>query len=143
MSNKRIPTLHWIVAILAILWNLFGVLSFIGHAFLSDTAFSGMTVEQQVYMTQFPTWGYVVFGAAVTTGILGAIGLLMRKRWAALPLTISLVFVLINQFYPIVATNYMEVFGAKSIYFPIFISLMSALQLLYARYMGKQHWSEG
>ena len=91
-------------------------------------------------MEGYPDWSYIVFGAAVTTSILGAIGLLMRKSWTPMLFMISLVAILINQFYPIVATNYMEVFGSEGIYMPIILTAIGAALLFYAKQCAKKGW---
>lgn len=140
MSEQSITKSHKIISILAILWNIFGVFSFIIHAFFQEASNAGLNDAQREYMDGFPTWGYIVFGAAVTTGLIGAIGLMMRKRWTPLLFTISLIAIIINQFYPIVFTNYMEVFGSGSIGLPIVITAIAVALLIYARQCEKRDW---
>lgn len=139
-ESTPIPMSHKVISILAILWNLFGVLSFLGHAFMQEQTNATLNDAQRAYMEGFPAWGYIVFGTAVTTGILGAIGLLMRKSWTPLVFTISLLAILVNQFYPIVATNYMEIFGSSSIFMPIIITAIGAALLFYSKQCDKKGW---
>ncbi len=140
MSEQNIPTSHKIISILAIIWNIFGVMSFIGHSFFQEAASAGLNEAQQAYMESYPTWGYLIFGTAVTTGLLGAIGLLMKKSWTTMLFTISLIAIIINQFYPILFTDYMEVFGSGSIWLPIIITLIGVALLIYAKGCEKKGW---
>jgi len=140
-TSTPIPNSFKIIGILAVVWNLFGVFSFLSHAFFSDQAFADMTDDQVAYMQDFPAWAYVVFGTAVTTGLLGAIGLVMKKKWSVLLFTISLVTILINQFYPILFTNYMEIFGGMStLTLPVIITAIGALLLWYAKQCDAKEW---
>ena len=142
MTNQlSIPTSFKVIAILAILWNLFGVFSFVGHAFMPEQAFAGMTADQQTYMDGFPAWGFIVFGTAVTTGLLGSIGLLMKKKWSVLLFLISIVTILINQFYPILFTDYMEIFGgASTLGLPIVITAVGIALWYYAKQCDAKGW---
>ena len=69
-TSAPIPTSFKVIGILAILWNIFGVFSFIGHTFFSEQAFEGMTDDQVAYMQSYPSWGYIVFAIAVFAGLL-------------------------------------------------------------------------
>lgn len=141
VNTIKIPTSFKIIAVLAILWNLFGVFSFVGHAFIPEQAFAGMTAEQKTFMDGFPAWGYIIFGTAVTTGLLGSIGLLLRKRWSILLFLISIVTILINQFYPILFTNYMEVFGgASTLTLPIILVAVAIGLWYYAKQCDAKGW---
>lgn len=140
-TNTIVPTSYKIISVLAILWNLFGMFSFLGHAFAPEQAFAGMNEDQQAYMREFPAWGYIVFGTAVTTGILGSIGLLLKKKWSTLVLLISLVTILINQLYPFLFTNYMSIFGgATTLILPLIITAVGIALWYYARQSAAKGW---
>lgn len=138
--ESSLPKSHKIISILAIIWNIFGVLSFVVHTFFQEAASAGLNEAQQAYMSGYPGWGYLVFGTAVTTGLLGSIGLLLRKSWTPMLFMISLVAIIINQFYPILFTDYMEAFGTGSIGMPIIITVIGLALLLYAKSCQKKGW---
>ena len=140
-DQSPIPTSFKVIAILAILWNIFGVFSFLGHAFMPEQAFAEMTADQKTYMDGFPAWGFIVFGTAVTTGLLGSIGLLLRKKWAVLLFLISIITILINQFYPILFTDYMDIFGgASTLGLPITITAVGIALWYYAKQCYAKGW---
>jgi len=140
-NTTQVPTVFKIIAVLAVLWNLFGVFSFVGHAFMPEQAFAEMTADQKTYMSNFPAWGFIVFGTAVTTGLLGSIGLLMRKKWSVLLFLISIITIIINQFYPILFTDFMEIFGgASTLVLPLIITAVGIALWLYAKQCHAKGW---
>ena len=140
-DQTQIPVSFKVIAIFAIIWNIAGIYSFIGHAFIPETTFSGMTIDQKAYMDGFPAWGYIVFGTAVTTGLLGSIGLFLRKKWSILLFLISLISLIINQFYPILFTNYMEIFGgASTLILPIILTAVAIALWYYAKQCDSKGW---
>ena len=50
-----------------------------------------------VYAANQAVWHAAVFALAIFTGVAGAIGLLLRKGWAVLAYTASLIFILISE----------------------------------------------
>jgi len=83
------PAPAWlrIVALLGLLWNLYGVYMYlmtVGLVAGADAAAAGA----------MPAWVTGAFAIAVFGGTLGCIGLLMLKRWSKLLLLISLLAVL-------------------------------------------------
>ena len=85
-QKTSVPVWFWIIAVLGLAWNIFGVVQFIGS--LSATAesltASGLTPAQAVVMLGYPKWMTIAFAVGVFGGLLGCVLLLMRKR-SALP----------------------------------------------------------
>jgi hypothetical protein len=83
------PAPSWlrIVAILGLLWNLFGV-----YQYLMVVGMVAGADEAAVSM--MPAWVTGAFAIAVFGGVLGCLGLAMLKRWSKLLLLISLLGVL-------------------------------------------------
>lgn len=87
----------WIVAIIALFWNLVGVGAYLGSAFggealLIDT----YGAEGADVMLSRPAWATAAFAIAVFGGTLGAIALLMRKSWAGWLFVFSFIGVLVQ-----------------------------------------------
>lgn len=91
-----LPKWYKPVAITALIWNLMGVAAFIMYMTLSKEAMDAAkwTAEQQELYNSTPSWVNVAFGIGVICGLLGCIGLLMRKKMAFLLLAFSMVGVL-------------------------------------------------
>jgi len=76
-----------------------GVSAFVSDMMITPEALAGMTPELKAYYESNPLWNKIAFGAAVIFGVLGSVGLLMKKSWALPLFSISLMGVLINNIY--------------------------------------------
>lgn len=83
------PAPSWlrIVALLGLLWNLFGVYNYL----MTVGVVAG---ADQAAVSQMPSWVTGAFAVAVFAGALGCLGLAMLKRWSKLLLIVSLLGVL-------------------------------------------------
>ena len=83
MSQSNKPnTGFWILSILALVWNLMGVLNYIGQAFITDDMKALLPESQRLYMESVPSWATAAFAFAVFAGVLGCLLLLLRKKIA-------------------------------------------------------------
>ena len=96
MGIVKPPLWFWIVAVLAVLWNLVGLFMFYAELTLTPQAVAALPPEQQQIHAAMPSWVYVFFGIAVIAGTLGSLGLLSRKRWAVPLLLLSLLGVAVQ-----------------------------------------------
>jgi len=89
-STQKIPVWYWIVAVLALLWNGLGVMAYLMKAFITDEMITALPEEQQAeYLMEMPSWYTAVFALAVFCGFLGALCLLIKKKWAYILFIIS------------------------------------------------------
>ncbi|MGB5205651.1 MAG: hypothetical protein WBN63_15820, partial [Eudoraea sp.] len=81
-SNTKPPVWFWIVSIVALLWNLMGVMAYLGQAYMTDEMKAGYTSDQLALMESTPAWVTAAFAIAVWGGLLGCIVLLLRRKLA-------------------------------------------------------------
>ncbi len=74
----------WIVGALALAWNAYGVVQFLGSVSATQESLlaQGLTAEQAAVMTGYPAWMTVAFAIGVFGGLIGSVLLLMRKTLA-------------------------------------------------------------
>ena len=82
-TRSAVPAWFWIVAGLAVLWEGMGCAVYLMQTMTPEGAREGG------YATM-ASWQWGVFAVAVWTGLIGAVGLLLRKSWAVLFLLVSL-----------------------------------------------------
>ena len=119
-ENDISPVPKWfkVVAIVALIWNILGVMNYLLTVTMSPEALESMSEEQQVYMESTPIWVTMAFALAVWGGFAGCIALLFRKAWAVPALIISLAGLVIQLVYSFFMSNYLEAFGTgPSIFF--------------------------
>ena len=130
------PGVPWsfrVIAVFAVLWNLMGCAAFAMELFAQEEAMKNFTAEQQEWARSIPSWSYVVYGLAVTSGFAGSIGLLVRKNWSMPVFAVSLVAILILQGYTILIAGGLQVLGTAELVMPIFVIALAGYLLWFSR----------
>ena len=96
MKSAQRPMWFMLVAVLALLWNLFGLYSFYVHATATPEVVATWPEVQQQIAAVTPGWIFVPFAIATIGGTLGSLGLLLGKRWAVPVLLLSLLGIVVQ-----------------------------------------------
>ena len=96
----------WIVGALALLWNGFGAYDYLMTRMRNTDYLASMmpTVDPEAmlaWVDAFPVWAQFGWGLGVWGGLLGAVLLLMRNRWAVPVFAASLVGAILGLGYQI------------------------------------------
>ena len=142
MKNKTKPAAwYWVVSVLALLWNLLGVINYLTQAYLTEEMKADFTAEQLALIEGRPAWVTAAFAIAVWGGLLGCIALLIRKRWARPLLLVSLLGVVAQTSYFLFATNAAEAFGQlQGLIIPLFVVVIAILLVLIAKIADRKQW---
>ncbi|MGW9685643.1 hypothetical protein [Flagellimonas sp. 2504JD1-5] len=138
-SNKP-PVWFWIVSVAALLWNIMGVMAYLGQAYTSVEQLEQMTQAQRELFEAQPAWVTAAFAIAVFGGTLGCIALLLRKKWAKPVFFISLLGILGQFIYGLFLSNTIEVYGNQAIYMPILVIVIGVLLILLAKKGIQKGW---
>jgi hypothetical protein len=84
------------VCIFAFLWNLIGCAAFLSDVMLTPEDIAAMDATQQALYNSRPAWAVAATALAVFAGAIGSLGLILRKRWTALLLELSLAGVIVQ-----------------------------------------------
>src|SRR5690554_5225031 len=99
---------------------LFGVLAWLADVTMDESALAQMSEAQQQLYTSRPQWLLAVYAIAIFSGLIGAIGLLLRKSWAIPAFAVSLAAVIVQFGYTILGMDAIRVLGADTaLPFPI------------------------
>ena len=135
------PVWFWIISVGALLWNLMGVMAYLGQAYMTDEMKSTLPEDQLSLMESTPAWVTAAFALAVWGGALGCIALLLRKKWAKAVLLISLLGVLAQNGYFFFMTNAAEIYGqVQGLVLPLLVIVIAIALVFFARYAHKRHW---
>ena len=137
----RTPWWYWAVAILALVWMLFGVLAWTMDLRMGAEQLAQLPQAQQQLYASRPAWLFVIYAVAVFSGLIGAFGLLLRQRWATTFFLVSLVAVVLQFGYTLLAMDAIELLGpAQALPFPIVIVAFAVFLLWFARYARRHGW---
>jgi len=136
-----VPRWYWVVAIVALLWMLFGVLAFIMDPMTDEAALARMSEAERELFLARPGWLFVIYGIAVFSGLAGAIGLLLRRLWAVAAFAVSLVVVIVQFVYVLFVMDAIGRIGAAAaLPFPLVIFAIGAGLLWLALSARRKGW---
>lgn len=134
-------TAFWIIAVLAILWNLIGVYLWLYEYFLmTDEVRATLPPEQVEIMASAPAWSMYVYGLAVFSGVLASVLLLIRKKLAVTVFLLSLIAVLILQLYWLFAMDTAERLGPQSLIMPLIVIAVAIFEYFYSKGAARNGW---
>jgi len=134
MSTSAKPNLNrfYIISAIALIWNILGVIAYLGQVYMSQEIKEALPTAEQAYYANMPNWVTGVFAIAVFSGVLGCIFLLLRKNIAIYLLSISLVAVIAQFIYNTLIQTDMEVTMLKMIW-PALIILIAVFLVWFAK----------
>ena len=141
VSTTKLPVWYWVVGVIALLWNLMGLMAFVVQRMMTKEALASMPESQQKLYEATPTWVHVVFGIAVISGTLGCIGLLMRKHWALPVFVVSFITVLAQMSYVFIMSDTVSVMGASQMVLPVLVTVIAAVLVWYSRFVKNRNWN--
>lgn len=130
-----------IVGVVLILWNLGGACMFVMDMLRSPADIAALPEDQQKLWSQMPAWAWAAYGVGTIGGLLAAIGIVIRKKWAAHLALVSLIAVIVN-FAPVFFMSQgVDVWQPRFYVLPLIIFVIALFQLWLARKANKQGWS--
>ncbi len=100
MTTTKPPVWFWIIGVIALIWNGLGVMAYLGRAFAADEMIAALPEEQRAeFLMEFPAWYTAAFALAVFCSALGALSLLLRKKWVYILFFISAIGAIVQHAY--------------------------------------------
>jgi hypothetical protein len=139
-STTKPTTAFWVIGGLALVWNILGALAYLGDVMMSPEARAALEPNMQEIYANRPTWVVAAFAIAVWAGVLGCVGLLLRKAWATPVLIGSLVCVVAQQFYGYFLSNTASLMGTTGIIMSNVILIIAIALVWYSRKVQSRGW---
>jgi hypothetical protein len=143
MSEKPIggtPRSFLIIGIVALLWNLMGVASYLMQVTMSPEALANMPEAERALMESLPVWLTGAFAIAVFSGVLGCVGLLLKKAWSVPVFLVSLVAILVQFSFWLFMTESIQVYGMEAIVMPLLVTIIGIFLVWYSRDARRKGW---
>lgn len=140
-ATTKPNTAFWIIAVLALLWNLIGVFFWVSEYFLmTEEIKAALPPEQIELMNNAPAWNIYVYGIAVFGAVLASVMLLMRKKLALPLFGISLIAILIVQGYWIFAMDTVGKMGPQALIMPLIVIAIAIFEYFYSKGAVRNGW---
>ena len=130
----------WLTGVFALVWNLIGVAMWYLQVNMSAERLATMTDPQRQVYEATPGWLNIAFAVAVFAGVLGALGLLLKKRWAGTMFLLSLIALLVQLIGAYVVTPAWAAYGPVGLIMPAVLLLIALFLLWYANKAQARHW---
>lgn len=92
-TRRAVPAWYWAAAVGALLFESAGAFLFANSLTLDPAT---LPLDQRAVYDATPQWMTIAWAVAITTGLIGAVGLLMRRRFAEPSLLISVIAVAVQ-----------------------------------------------
>lgn len=129
------PKFFWVAAVLSLLWNMIGDAAYLAQVSMNAATLASLPEYDAKIFSEMPMWVWSAYALAVWCGTLGAIGLLLRRRFAV-PLFFLSALAVVAQFsYSFGMTDILAVKGPSAMAFPATIFILALAQWWFARAM--------
>lgn len=135
-----VPGWFRVVAIIGLLWQLFGVAMYLMHVGILPNDASQMSEAERTLMESSPTFVTALFAIAVFSGAAGALGLVMRRRWARPVLMLSMIAVILQFGSWLLFTEAAAIIGPSVFVMPLIIVVAAVALVWLADMAAKRGW---
>jgi len=140
MTTNKPNTSFWIIAVLALLWYLFGVFQYLVSTIMYDTVKETMTDALIEIVDGLPSWYNYVFALAIFSGLFACILMLVRKKLSVPLFGLSMLAVLVQMCYWLFATEVMEVEGFTAVIMPMLVIIVAIFLYFYNKGAAQKGW---
>jgi hypothetical protein len=132
------PAWFRILALLAVLWNAFGVFEYLTSVGLFGDPLASLSGAQRAAAESVPALITGAFALGTMAGLAGSLGLLLGKRWALPLLVLSLLALIALEGWILFLSGALEAFGGGAL--PATIILVAILLAWLAYHARGRGW---
>lgn len=105
------PAWFRLAAAVALLWNAFGVAMYLSSVGLFGDPMASLSASERAVAETIPGWISAPFAIGTLAGLIGSLGLMLRKGWAVPVLIVSLIALLVLEGWIVFMSDAAEVSG--------------------------------
>ena len=139
-STNKPTTAFWVIAVVALNWNLMGVIAYLAQAYMTEEALAALPEAERAINANYPTWATAAFAIAVFGGAIGCILLLLRKKMASTLFIVSLIGILVQMTYNFMMSKAAEVYGPGGMIMPVMVILIGFFLVWYSKQSTTKGW---
>lgn len=128
------------MAILALIWNLLGVMAFVGQMLTTPEQIAELPLAEQNLYAATPIWATLAFAIAVFSGALGSVALLMKKAFCYQLFVLSFMGVVVQMFHAFFISDSYQVYGPGGMIMPIMVLVIALVLVRFAAKANNNNW---
>lgn len=136
IMSKKVKVFAWLM----VAWNALGVAAFFGQLMMTPEAIATLPETQQAAYENIPMWSFVAFAIAVFGGLIGCVLLALARKLAFPVLVMSLVGVILQQYYNFFVIDSIALMGAQVVIMPIIVTVIAFALVLVSQRGSKTGW---
>lgn len=136
-ARPKAPMHLWIVGVLALLWNFMGAFDYLATQLKLESYMSSFSEEQLEYFYGIPAWAVSGWAIAVWIGLVGTVGLLLRRKWSVMAFIVSLAGMALSSIYTLFLSNGLEIMGGTGTVMTVLIWVISIFLVWYSKQQVK------
>ena len=142
IRRSRAPLWFWVVGVLLLFWGVMGIVAFYQDVSATPEQLARLSAYDRALLASRPAWFIWVYGAAVWSGLIGTIALLLRSGTCRPLFVLSLVLIVVMFGYIFAVTDLIAVKGfATAALFPILIAAIAIFQIWFAGVAHRRGWT--
>ena len=139
--NGKPPVSFWIVGGVFLTWNLIGLMFYYMQVTMTPEVMAANLNDTQIaFMNNTPLWATSAYAIAVNAGVIGALLLLLRKKWALNLFVLSFAGVLVQDFDAFVLSGAIDVWGTSAVYLPTVVIIICVAEIWYSRSVANRYY---
>lgn len=131
-------TIFWVIAVLAAVWNLFGVWDFTQTLSGNQQYLAEAPPGMAEWIEGFPFWRKAIWGLAVAASVLGSLALLLRRAVAVFLFWATVALMLVGFVHDVAFADGARLYGTFGLVFVAVLVAIEAMLALYARWAARQ-----
>ena len=140
-SNGKPSVTFWIISGVFLAWNLIGLMFYYMQVTMTPEFMAESFSDVQVaFMMSTPAWATAGYATAVNAGVIAALLLLMRNRWAKAFFIASFAGVLVQDFDAFVLSGAVEVWGTSALYLPTVVIMICVAEIWYSHSVANRYY---
>jgi len=134
------PVWFRVIAVVALLWFLMDISMFFMRVLMTEDGINAMPANQQHLYRNMPLWVNIVFAGEAFGGALGAVALLVRKKWALPVFVVSILGVASQTFHIWIGSDAIAVMGAFAVVAPLIAILIGVAMIVLTKSAIAKGW---
>jgi hypothetical protein len=121
-------------------WSAVGIMAFLADINQAPETLAAMSEAHRNLYEARPSWALLAYATAVFGGLLGGVALLMRRKFAAILFIISLLGLILQNYYSFGVAKVQEIYPASVIILPAIVVVIAILLIWFARSATAKKW---